>query len=108
MNKVIAMGRLTRDPKISWNEENLCIARYALAVDRKYRKDGEQGADFISCVTFGKGAEFADKYFEKGTKILIEGRVQTGNYVRDDGIKVYTTEVVVEHQEFAESVRRQR
>lgn len=102
MNKVILMGRLTKDPVISWNEENLCIARYTLAVDRRIKKQEEQPADFVSCIVFGKGAEFAEKWLKKGIKIAVEGRVQTGSYIRDDGIKVYTTEVVVESQEFVE------
>ena len=105
MNKVILMGRLTRDPEINYsqNGNNTCIAKYTLAVDRRYRKDGKAETDFISCVTFGKNAEFAEKYFRKGTKIAIAGRIQTGSYTNRDGQKVYTTEVVVEEQEFAES-----
>ena len=103
MNKVILMGRLTRKPEISWNEENLCIARFTLAVDRRFKREGQQDADFIGCVAFGKNAEFADKYLNQGTKIALEGRIQTGSYTNRDGVKVYTTEVVVEEQEFAES-----
>lgn len=105
MNKSILMGRLVADPEIRYSQgaESTCIARYRLAVDRKYKKDGEQNADFINCVVFGKGAEFAEKYLHKGTKILAIGRIQTGSYTNNDGQKVYTTDVVVEEQEFAES-----
>lgn len=105
MNKVILMGRLTRNPDIRYSqgENQTCIARYTLAVDRRFRRDGNQDADFISCVTFGKSAEFAEKYLKQGTKIAISGRIQTGSYTNRDGVKVYTTEVVVEDQEFAES-----
>ena len=78
MNKVILMGRLTRKPEISWNEEDLCIARFTLAVDRRFKREGQQDADFIGCVAFGKNAEFADKYLNQGTKIALEGRIQTG------------------------------
>ncbi len=107
MNKVILMGRLTRDPEVRYSQgaEPLAIARYTLAVDRKYRSANsqDQTADFIQCVSFGKTAEFAEKYFKQGTKIAITGRIQTGSYTNKDGVKVYTTEVVVEEQEFAES-----
>ena len=105
MNKVILMGRLTRDPDIRYTQGNepMCIARYTLAVDRRYNHDGEQKADFISCVCFGRTAEFAEKYFHQGIKIVVEGRIQTGSYTNREGQKVYTTEVVVENQEFAES-----
>lgn len=105
MNKVILMGRLTRDPEISYsqNANNTCIARYTLAVDRRFKQDGGQEADFISCVVFGKGAEFAEKYLHKGIKIVVTGRIETGSYTNKDGVKVYTTTVVVEEQEFAES-----
>ena len=105
MNKVILMGRLTRDPdvKYSTGENPLAIARYTLAVDRRFHKDGEATADFISCVVFGRAAEFAEKYFRQGLKITISGRIQTGSYTNREGQKVYTTEVVVEEQEFAES-----
>ena len=105
MNKVILMGRLTRDPEIrySQSENAMAIARYTLAVDRRFQKNSEQTADFIPCVAFTKAAEFAEKYFKKGTKICISGRSQTGSYVNKDGVKVYTTEVIVEEQEFAES-----
>ncbi|MBE5933110.1 MAG: single-stranded DNA-binding protein [Lachnospiraceae bacterium] len=108
MNKVILMGRLTRDPEVRYSQgaEPLAIARYTLAVDRRGRRDatgGDQTADFIQCVSFGRTAEFAEKYFKQGTKIAITGRIQTGSYTNKDGNKVYTTEVVVEEQEFAES-----
>lgn len=106
MNKVILMGRLTKDPDIrqSQGAEPVTIARYTLAVDRRMkRQDGQQAADFISCVAFGKAGEFAEKYLHKGTKICVSGRIQTGSYTRQDGTKVYTTDVVVEDQEFAES-----
>ena len=105
MNKVILMGRLTRDPEVRYSagENALAIARYTLAVDRRFRRDGEATADFISCVSFGRTAEFAEKYFRQGLKIAVTGRIQTGSYTNRDGVKVYTTEVVVEEQEFAES-----
>lgn len=105
MNKVILMGRLTRDPEINYsqNANNTCIAKYTLAVDRRFKQDGGQEADFISCAVFEKGAEFAEKYLHKGTKIAITGRLETGSYTNKDGVKVYTTTVIVEEQEFAES-----
>lgn len=105
MNKVILMGRLAKDPDIRYTQgqEQICVARYTLAVDRRYRQEGQQAADFISCVAFGKSGEFAEKYLRKGTKITIAGRIQTGSYTNRDGQKVYTTDVVVEEQEFAES-----
>lgn len=106
MNKVILMGRLTRDPEVRYSqgESSLAIARYTIAVDRRFKRDGDQQtADFISCVSFGKTAEFAEKYYRQGTKVLVTGRIQTGSYTNKDGQKVYTTEVVVEEQEFAES-----
>ena len=106
MNKVILMGRLTRDPDVRYmqNEDQTCVARYTLAVDRRYRQQGQdQTADFISCVAFGRAGEFVDKYLAKGTKIAIVGRLQTGSYVNKDGQTVYTTDVVIEEQEFAES-----
>lgn len=110
MNKVVLMGRLTDNPTIRYTQgaEPTCIARYRLAVDRRYKKDGEQNADFINCVVFGKGAEFAEKYLHKGTKILAIGRIQTGSYTNNEGKKVYTTDVVVEEQEFAESKASQQ
>ena len=105
MNKVILMGRLTRDPDVRYSagENALAIARYTLAVDRRFSRNGEATADFISCVVFGRGAEFAEKYLRQGVKIAVTGRIQTGSYTNREGQKVYTTEVVVEDQEFAES-----
>ena len=107
MNKVILMGRLTRDPEVRYSqgENSTAIARYTLAVDRRFRRnnDGEQTADFIGCVAFGRSAEFAEKYFRQGLKVIVTGRIQTGSYTNKEGNRVYTTEVVVEEQEFAES-----
>ena len=105
MNKVILMGRLTRDPDVRYSagENALAIARYTLAVDRRFRRDGEATADFINCVSFGKTAEFAEKYYRQGLKIVVSGRIQTGSYTNREGQKVYTTDVVIEEQEFAES-----
>ena len=107
MNRVILMGRLTRDPEVRYTQGNepMAVARYTLAVDRRVRRqDGnEQTADFINIVAFRKAGEFAEKYFRQGLKIIVSGRIQTGSYTNRDGQKVYTTEVVVEEQEFAES-----
>lgn len=104
MNKVILCGRLTRDTELRYsNNGGTAIARYTLAVDRRFKQDGGQDADFLPCVAFGKTAEFAGKYFFKGTKILVSGRLETGSYTNKDGAKVYTTTVIVEEQEFAES-----
>lgn len=106
MNKVTLMGRLTRDPDVRYTEADppMAIARYTLAVDRRFgKKDGEQSADFINCVAFGRSGEFAEKYLHQGTKIVVSGRIQTGSYTNKEGNKVYTTDVVVEDQEFAES-----
>lgn len=104
MNKVCLCGRLVRDPEERSTTNGMTITRYTLAVDRRgKRKDGEQTADFIPCVAFDKSGEFAGKYFHKGTKVLVSGRIQTGSYTNKDGNKVYTTEVIVEEQEFAES-----
>lgn len=104
MNKVIIMGRLVRDPEERSTTNGMTITRYTLAVDRRgKKKDGEQTADFIPCVAFDKSGEFAAKYFHKGTKVLVSGRIQTGSYTNKDGNKVYTTEVIIEEQEFAES-----
>ena len=108
MNKVVLMGRLTRNPEVRYsqgqNGEQNAIARYTLAVDRRFKREGdEQNADFISCVAFGKQGEFAEKYLKQGTKVAISGRLQTGSYTNKEGQKVYTTDVVVEEQEFAES-----
>lgn len=106
MNKVVLMGRLTRDPEVTYSNGangQMAIARYTLAVDRKFKRDGEPSADFIRCVAFGKSGEFAEKYFHQGTKLVVEGRIQTGSYQDKDGKTVYTTDVIVEGQEFAES-----
>ncbi len=105
MNKVHLIGRLTRDveSRYSQGQNAICIARYTLAVNRRFKKDGEEAADFISCVAFGKNGEFAEKYLKKGTKVAVSGRIQTGSYTDRDGRKVYTTDVVVEEQEFCES-----
>ena len=106
MNKVILMGRLTRDPEVRYSqgEKSMAIARYTIAVDRRVRRDGDQQtADFINCVAFGRSGEFAEKYFHKGIKIAVTGRIQTGSYTNKDGQRVYTTDVIVEEQEFAES-----
>lgn len=106
MNKVILMGRLTRDPDVRYSQTangSMAVARYTLAVDRRFKKDGEANADFISCVAFGKVGEFAEKYLHQGTKIVVEGRIQTGSYTNKDGNKVYTTDIYVENCEFAES-----
>lgn len=106
MNKVILMGRLTRDPEVRYSqgENATAVARYTLAVDRRFnRNNDDQTADFINCVAFGRSGEFAEKYLHKGTKVAITGRIQTGSYTNKDGVRVYTTDVVVEDQEFAES-----
>jgi len=105
MNKTILMGRLTRDPEVRYTQgdNTSAVARFSLAVDRRFKKDGEQTADFINCVAFGKTGEFIEKYGRKGTKFVVEGRIQTGSYTNKDGQKVYTTDVVVEQVEFAES-----
>lgn len=107
MNKVILMGRLTRDPEVRYSqgEKPVAVARYTLAVNRAYKRDGEPDADFINCVVFGRSAEFAEKYFRQGTRIVISGRIQTGSYVNKDNVRVYTTDIIVEEQEFAESKR---
>ena len=105
MNKVILMGRLTRDPEIRTGAgaNATAIARYTLAVDRKFKREGEAEVDFISCVAFGRSAEFAEKYLHQGTKIAATGRIRTGSYQKNDGTRVYTTDVIIEDQEFAES-----
>ena len=110
MNKVILMGRLTRDPDVRWTQgpEQSAVARYTLAVNRRFQKEGGATADFISCVAFGRQAEFAEKYLRQGTKIAIIGRIQTGSYTNREGRKVYTTDVVVEEQEFAEGKNAER
>lgn len=106
MNKVILMGRLTRDPEVRYSGDT-AIARFSIAVDRKYKKDGGQEADFPSIVAFGKTAEFCEKYFRQGMKVALEGRLQTGSYTNKDGAKVYTTDVIAEAVEFAESKRQE-
>lgn len=105
MNKVVLMGRLTRDPEVRYTEGDnpTTIARYTLAVDRKFKRDGEPTADFIRCIVFGKAAEFTEKYLQRGIKVVISGRIQTGSYTNKEGVKVYTTDIVVEEQDFAES-----
>ena len=105
MNKWIGIGRLVADPEIRYSqgENTTCVARYRLAVNRRFKRDGEPDADFISCVAFGKQGEFAEKYLRKGTKIAVCGRIQTGAYTDRDGIKRYTTDIFVEETEFCES-----
>lgn len=109
MNKAILVGRFTRDPEVRYTQgaDSTAVARFTLAVDRRFsRKNAdsdEQNADFIRCVAFGKTAEFAEKYLHQGTKVILEGRIQTGSYTNKDGQKVYTTDVVAENLEFAES-----
>ena len=105
MNKTVLMGRLTADPQVRYSQGDsaTAVARYTLAVNRKFKKDGEPTADFIPCVVFGRSAEFTEKYFRKGMQVAVSGRIQTGSYTNKDGNKVYTTDVVVEEQEFAES-----
>lgn len=105
MNRVILMGRLTRDPEVRYTtgENSMVVARYTLAVDRGIKKQAEQSADFIQCVAFSKAAEFAEKYFRQGMRVLVSGRIQTGNYTNKEGQKVYTTEVILDSQEFADS-----
>ena len=107
MNKVVLVGRLTRDPEVRYSQgdSSTAVARYTLAVDRRFKRDNEPSADFIPCVVFGRSGEFAEKYFRKGTKILISGRIQTGSYTNQENQRIYTTEVIVEDQEFAESKR---
>ena len=105
MNKIVLLGRLTADPQVKYSQGDsaTAVARYTLAVNKKFKKDGEPTADFIPCVVFGRSAEFTEKYFRKGMQVAISGRIQTGSYTNKDGNKVYTTDVVVEEQEFAES-----
>lgn len=106
MNKVVLIGRLVRDPEVRYSQganESIAVARYTLAVDRRFKRENEQNADFISCIAFRKLGEFAEKYLHQGTKIAITGRIQTGSYTNKDGQRVYTTDVVVEEQEFCES-----
>lgn len=105
MNKVILIGRLVRDPDVRYTQGNepMAIAKFTLAVDRKYKRDGEQTADFISCAAFGKLGEFAEKYLRKGIKIACEGHWQTGSYTNKDGVKIYTNDCMIDSMEFAES-----
>ena len=108
MNKAILMGRLTRDPEVRYSsgERSMAIARYTLAVDRGFKRGGdsnEQTADFIPCIAFDKAGEFAEKYFRHGMRVLISGRIQTGSYTNKEGQKVYTTEIIIDTQEFADS-----
>lgn len=106
MNKVVLIGRLTADPDIRHTQSGKCVASYRLAVDRAFKSDGQPEADFINCVAWGKSGEFCQKYLHKGMKIAIEGRIQTGSYTKDDGTKVYTTDVIVEHHEFCEGKKQ--
>ncbi|WP_317347197.1 single-stranded DNA-binding protein [Blautia argi] len=108
MNKVVLMGRLTRDPEVRYTQgdNSTAIARYTLAVDRRFKREGEATADFINCVAFGKQAEFTEKYFRQGLKVIVSGRIQTGSYTNKEGRKVYTTDIVIEEQDFAESKER--
>lgn len=103
MNKAILTGRLVADPEVRYTGDNMAVARYRLAVDRKIKREGETTADFINCVAFGKNGEFVEKYLRKGLKIAIVGRIQTGSYTKTDGTKVYTVDVVVDEHEFCES-----
>lgn len=111
MNRVILCGRLTRDPEIRYSQTasgSMTVAKYTLAVDRTFKKEGEQAADFINCIAFGKNGEFAEKYLHQGTKIIVEGRWQTGNHTNKDGQKVYTNDCVVERHEFCENRANQQ
>lgn len=105
MNKVILIGRLTKDPEVRYSQgaNVTAVARYTLAIDRKFKQEGQQTADFISCIAFGKSGEFAEKYLKKGMKIAVTGRIQTGSYTNNEGQKVYTTDIIVEEHEFVES-----
>lgn len=105
MNKAVLVGRLTRDPEVRYSqgEKPIAVARYTVAVDRRVKREGEPTADFIPCVTFGRAAEFAEQYFHHGMRVSVSGRIQTRNYINKDGVKIYTTEIVVEEQEFAEN-----
>lgn len=103
MNKVIEMGRLTRDPEISSSNSGTTFARFSIAVDRRFKKEGEPDADFFNCTAFGKTAEFVEKYLQKGTKVLVTGRLQNNNYTNKEGQKVYDVRIMVEEMEFAES-----
>lgn len=104
MNRVILAGRLVRDPEVKYSqgEKPMAIAKYTLAVDRKFKRDGEPTADFLNCVAFGKPGEFAEKYYRQGMRVLVSGHIQIGNYTNKDGVKVYTTDIIIEDQEFAD------
>lgn len=102
MNKVMLIGRLTRDVEMNYSANNTAVARYTLAINRPYKREGEQEADFLRCVAFGKTAELAERYLAKGVRVAIDGRIQTGSYTNRDGQKVYTTDIIVERQEFLE------
>lgn len=109
MNKVIESGRLTKDAEITYTQgNNMAVARFTLAVDRRFEQEGQPTADFIRCIAFGKTAEFFERFGRKGAKFFIEGRIQTGSYTNKDGQKVYTTDVVVENAEFGESKNNQQ
>ena len=105
MNKVVLVGRLTRDPEVRYSQGNnaTAVARYTVAVDRRFKRDGEPTADFIPCVVFGRSAEFAEKYFRQGMRVLVSGRIQTGSYTNKEGQRVYTTDIIADDQEFADS-----
>ena len=103
MNKVILMGRLTRDPEVSSSTTGTTFARYSIAVDRRFKRDGEPDADFFNCTSFGKQAEFVERYLKKGTKVVVSGRLQNNNYTNKEGQKVYEVRIMVEDIEFAES-----
>ena len=105
MNKVVLVGRLTRDPEVRYSQGDsaTAVARYTVAVDRRFKRDGEPTADFIPCVVFGRSAEFAEKYFRQGMRVLVSGRIQTGSYTNKEGQRVYTTDIIVDDQEFADS-----
>lgn len=107
MNKIILMGRLTRDPEVRYSDDNKAVGRFALAVDRKFKKDGGPTADFFNCTAFGKTAEFVEKYLKKGTKILLTGSIQNDNYTNGHGEQVYAMQVIVDEMEFAESKNAQ-
>lgn len=103
MNKAIMMGRLTRDPEVRYSNEGSAVSKFSLAVDRRYKREGQPDADFFNCVAFGKTAEFTEKYLRKGTKVVLEGELQNNNYTNKDGQKVYGMQIVVNSLEFAES-----
>jgi len=103
MNNVSLVGRLTRDPDVRYSDTGTSVAKFTLAVDRRFKRDGEDSADFISCVAFGKTAEFIEKYFKQGNRMGLCGRIQTGSYMNKDNVKVYTTDVIVDNVEFVES-----